>query len=123
MPEMRRTSSNPPSAAVSIARSETLPDFSVMIRVASNGAIVKNKGGSEELAGVVAYTHRLVELVGELLGLERFVAMECMFKETPGQVPSNASRCLLFRETNGDTVALRPRADSNIQPLRESLGL
>ncbi len=123
MPEMRKPNSNLPSTPVSIARNDALPDFSVMIRVGSTGAIVKNKGGSEELAGVVAYTHRLVELVGELLGLDHFVAMECMFKETAGQVPSNASRCLLFREANGDTVALRPRADSNIQALRESLGL
>ena len=126
MPEMRMPNNNQPAEAVPFKRDDTLPDFAVMIRVAPNGAIIKNKGGTDELAGVVAYTHRLVQLVGELLGLDRFVAMECTFEEKEGAgggVSGTSPRCLLFGEANGDTVALRPRPESNIQPLRESLGL
>jgi hypothetical protein len=123
MTDTRRPNNDRPQAPVSIARNDALADFSVMIRVGPNGTIVKNKGGTEELAGVVAYTQRLIELVGDLLGLDRFVAMECTFKENPGQTPGGATRCLLFSEANGDTVALRPRTESNIQALRESLGL
>lgn len=125
MAEIRRPSNSQPTGPFSLTRSEGLPEFSVMIRVGPNGAVLKNKGATEDLAGVVAYTHRLVELVGELLGLDRFVAMECTFKETPGQSPGGAGipRYLLFSEANGDTVAVRPQGDSNIQPLRESLGL
>jgi Domain of unknown function (DUF4388) len=124
MAEIRNPNISQPGTAVSIARAEHLPDFSVMIRVGANGAILKNKGAGEEMAGVVAYALRLVELVGDLLGLDRFVAMECTFKEAPGSgVPRGSDRCLLFTEANGDSVALRPRPESNIQPLRESLGL
>jgi hypothetical protein len=124
MAEIRNPNISQAGTAVSIARGEQLPDFSVMIRVGANGAILKNKGAGEEMAGVVAYALRLVELVGDLLGLDRFVAMECTFKETPGSgVPRGSDRCLLFTEANGDSVALRPRPESNIQPLRESLGL
>lgn len=124
MPDMRIPNNNQPAAPVPIKKNDPMPDFAVMIRVSPNGGVVKNKGGSEELAEVVAYTQRLVELVGELLGLDRFVAMECVFKESEGAARAGvAPRCLVFTEANGDTVALRPRLDSNIQPLRESLGL
>jgi hypothetical protein len=101
-------------------------DLAVLIRVASNGAIVTNKGGSEDLAGVVAYTQRLIELVGDLLGLERFEALECAFKPAQHATGANGApseRCLLFAESNGDTVLVRPRPDGNLQALRDRLGL
>ena len=101
-------------------------DLAVLLRVASNGAIVTNKGGSEDLAGVVAYTQRLVELVGELLGLERFVALECVFKPPEGGTGAKGApveRCLVFSESNGDSVLVRPRPDGNLQALRDKLGL
>ena len=126
MAELRNPNNNnqSPAAAAISTRSEQLPDFSVMIRVGANGAIIKNKGGTEELAGVVAYAGRLVELIGDLLGLDKFVAMECAFKDVSGSAdPHVPGRCLLFTEANGDAVVLRPRPESNIQPLRESLGL
>jgi hypothetical protein len=96
------------------ARAESAADFPVMLRLSSQGAVLRNKGGSEELAEATAYAHRLVQLTGELLGLEEFVALECVFA---------ADRCVVFTEANGDVVALRPRADLNLQPLRERLGL
>jgi hypothetical protein len=123
MAEMRKPDDGPTAATGSIAQNESLPDFSMMIRVSAAGNIVKSKGGSEEIAGVVAYTHRLIELVGDLLGLDRFVAMECTFKDHQDSGSPGQSRFLAFTEANGDTVALRPQPDSNIQPLRESLGL
>jgi hypothetical protein len=97
------------------ARAEPGPDFPVMLRLAAGGAIVKNHGGSEELAEAIAYGHRLVQLAGELLGLDPFMAMECTF--------AGQARCFLFTEAGGDTVALRPRAEANLAPLRERLGL
>jgi hypothetical protein len=105
-----------PSAptAIGSARPDLTADFPVMLRLGSGGAIVKSKGASEEMAGVVAYAHRLAQLAGELLGLQPFVAAECTFAD---------GRLLIFDEDNGDTVALRPRPDSNLQPLRDRLGL
>jgi hypothetical protein len=89
-------------------------DFSVMLRLGAHGEIIKNNGGSEQLAETVAYVRRLTELAGELLGLEGFSAFECTFTE---------GRCLAFVESNGDTVLLRPRPEANLQALRERLGL
>lgn len=107
------------------ARSDAEPaaDLAVMIRVAASGAVVTNKGGSEEQAGLVAYAHRLIDLVGDLLGLERFLATECVFKAGPGGGGQSPERCLLFTESNGDAVLLRPRTNADLQALRESLGL
>ena len=96
------------------ARAESATDFPVMVRLSSHGAVLRNKGGSEELAEATAYAHRLVQLTGELLGLEDFVALECTFA---------SDRFIVFTEGDGDVVALRPRADLNLQALRERLGL
>lgn len=99
-------------------------DLTVMIRVSGNGAVVTNKGGTEEQAGLVAYAHRLVDLVGDLLGLERFLAAECIFKPSAaGGAGASPQRCLMFTESNGDAVLLRPRTNADLQALRDSLGL
>jgi hypothetical protein len=95
-------------------RIETGGDYTVMMRLAANGAVISNRGGGEDFAETVAYAERLVQLVGELLGLEPFAALECSFV---------TGKCLLFKEGDGETVALRPRPDANLQPLRERLGL
>ena len=99
-------------------------ELAAMIRVARSGVVVTNKGGSEDLAGVVAYAQRLVELVGDLLGLEGFRALECVFKTADGASSGGgAGRCLLFTEDNGDTVLVRPRVEGELQALRERLGV
>ncbi len=95
-------------------RGESAADFPVMVRLSAHGAVLRNKGGSEELAEATAYGHRLVQLTGELLGLEEFVAIECTFA---------SDHFIIFSEKDGEIVALRPRPDFNLQPLRERLGL
>jgi hypothetical protein len=95
-------------------RAEGSADFPVMVRVSASGAIVRNKGGSEDLAEAAAYAHRLAQLAGELMGFEDLVAIECVFHE---------GRYLVFTEGDGEIVLLRPRPDLNLQPLRERLGL
>lgn len=95
-------------------RGENPADFPVMMRLSSSGAVLRNKGGSEELAEATAYAHRLVQLTGELLGLEEFVSLECAFAN---------ERFIVFTEGDGDIVALRPRPDLNLQALRERIGL
>jgi hypothetical protein len=104
----------PVPSSAPLGRGESTADFPVMLRLSAAGAVVRNKGGTEELAEATAYAHRLAQLTGELLGLDEFVAVECVFTE---------GRCLVFTESNGDIVALRPRPDLNLQALRERLGL
>ncbi len=96
-------------------RSELGPvgDFAVMMRLGPNGAVVSNRGGSEELAETVAYAHRLLQLTGELLGFDEFAAVECGFVD---------GRCIVFSDGDG-LVTLRPRPEVNLQTLREKLGL
>jgi hypothetical protein len=89
-------------------------DFSVVLRLGPTGAVLSNRGGNEELADTVAYSHRLLQLTGELLGFESFSAIECSFVE---------GRCIVFAEGEGEIVALRPRPEANLQALRERLGL
>jgi Domain of unknown function (DUF4388) len=105
----------PPPQPPPPARNDfTSADFSVMLRLSPQGAILKNSGGSEELAEMMAYVRRLTDLAGEFLGLEEFTALECTFSK---------GRCLAFVESNGDTVVLRPRPEANLQALRTRLGL
>jgi hypothetical protein len=89
-------------------------EFSVMLRLGAHGEIIKNSGGTEELAETIAYVRRLTELAGELLGIDGFTAFECTFAN---------SRLFAFVESNGDAVVLRPRPEANLQALRERLGL
>jgi hypothetical protein len=91
-------------------------DFAAMMRLGPTGAVLSNRGGSEDLAETVAYVQRLLQLTGELLGLGEFSAVECGFVE---------GRCIIFADKDGETVALRPRSDAsvNLSSLRERLGL
>jgi hypothetical protein len=103
-----------PGTSAAFARGDAAGDFPVMVRLSATGTVLRNRGGTEELAEAVAYAHRLVQLTGELLGLEEFVALECA---------SADGRTLVFTEGDGEVVVLRPRPDLNLQPLRERLGL
>jgi hypothetical protein len=118
--EANKTMRNPnnieqtPAPPVLSGRADTTGDFPVMVRLAPSGAVIRNKGGTEELAEAAAYAHRLAQLAGELLGLEELVALECVFRE---------GRYVVFTEAEGEIVMLKPRPDLNLQPLRDRLGL
>lgn len=103
-----------PAPPAPSGRNESTADFPVMLRMSPTGTVIRNRGGTEELAEAASYVHRLAQLTGELLGLEEFVAVECIFGE---------NRYLLFSEGDGELVLLRPRPDLNLQPLRDKLGL
>jgi hypothetical protein len=109
------TDDTPASPVAPVPRTEVAADFPVMLRLGPTGATIRNKGGSDELPEAVAYAHRLLQLTGELLGLDTFTAIECTF--------TDGSHTLIFAEDGGEIVALKPRAEVNLQPLRERLGL
>lgn len=113
--DMRRPDEREVPPAQPVARAETPGgDFSVMLRLSPRGEIMKNIGGSEQLAETAAYVRRLTELAGELMGIGGFAALECTFAD---------GRLITFIESNGDAVVLRPRPEANLQALRERLGL
>jgi hypothetical protein len=89
-------------------------DFEVILRLGASGAVILNQGGSQDFSDIVAYACRLTELIGSPLGIERFVAMECVFKN---------GRCFIVQEPSGDVVALRPRPSADSASIRELFGI
>jgi hypothetical protein len=85
-------------------------DFQLFLRMGKDGAIVASHGGSQDFADIAAYALRLAQLIGDGLGIERFVAMECTFKE---------GRCYIVLEDGGEVVALKPRPQTDTSSLRE----
>jgi hypothetical protein len=63
---------------------------------------------------MMAYACRLVEVIGEFLGMDGFQALE---------YASGESRCFIYREANGDIVAQKPADAATVGQLRERLGL
>jgi hypothetical protein len=100
----------PIEAAGHMLRSE---DFEIVLRLSPKGAIVERKGGTEEFADIVAYACRLTEILGHMLGIEPFVAMECSFK---------SSRCFVILEGSGEVIALKPFPQADFNSMRELFG-
>ncbi|HEY2407362.1 MAG TPA: DUF4388 domain-containing protein [Polyangiaceae bacterium] len=89
-------------------------NFAAVVRLDPNGNVLNAKGQAEELAPVVAYSARLSELVGNMLGMEGFVALECLFGD---------ERLLMHRERTGNLVALKARVDQDLSAVRELFGI
>jgi hypothetical protein len=89
-------------------------DFQVILRLGANGAVMMNQGGTDDFADMAAYAGRLAELIGMLLGVDRFVAMECVLKDGP---------CFIVMEDDGAIVALRPRPFADVASVRVLLGM
>jgi hypothetical protein len=85
-------------------------DFQLFLRMNREGSILTSQGSSQEFADITSYALRLAQLIGDGLGVERFVAMECTFKE---------GRCFIVLEESGDVVALKPRPQTDATSLRE----
>ncbi len=87
-------------------------DLPIAARVAPNGTIIE--AVDDDLADAVAYAGRLAGLIGELLGLEGFRALECASKD---------ERVVIYTEEDGGLVAGRVPAAADVSILRERLGL
>ena len=103
--------SAPPSSQ---SQSLSLAQFQAFVRLDTAGNVVSAKGDSEELAPVAAYTARLAELIGNMLGMEGFSSLECGFAK---------DRVFLHRERSGNLVALKVPADAEVGALRERFGV
>lgn len=87
----------------------TLP---IAVHVAPDGAILESV--DEQLADAVAYAGRLATLIGELLGLDGFRALECASKD---------ERLIMYTDQDGGLAAGRVPIATEVGPLRERLGL
>jgi hypothetical protein len=99
---------------MSAPQSISFNNFSAVVRLDPQGNVLNSKGQSEELAPIAAYGARLAELVGGMLGMEGFQALECAFRE---------ERILVHRERTGNLVALKARADQDLSAVRELFGI
>lgn len=99
----------PPSS-----QSLSLAQFQAFVRLDPAGNVVSAKGESEELAPVAAYTARLAELIGNMLGMEGFSSLECAFAK---------QRIFLHRERSGNLVGLKVPGDADVGALRERFGV
>ena len=82
------------------------------MRVGADGTILESVDC--ELADAVAYAGRLSELIGELLGLDGFRALECASKE---------ERVMIYADDSGGLVGGRVPIDADMGALRNRLGL
>jgi hypothetical protein len=85
-------------------------DFQVFLKMNRDGGVIASHGSSQEFADIASYALRLAQLIGDGLGIDRFKAMECTFKE---------GRCFIVLEENGDVVALKPLPQTDSGSLRE----
>jgi Domain of unknown function (DUF4388) len=103
-----------PMNAPPSSQSLSLAQFQAFVRLDPAGNVVSAKGDSEELAPVAAYTARLAELIGNMLGMEGFSSLECSFPK---------ERVFLHRERSGNLVALKVPFDTDVGALRERFGV
>jgi len=96
------------------ARTETEEElaFPISAHLAPDGTVLE--ATDHDFADAVAYIGRLSSLVGELLGLDQFRALECASKE---------ERIFVYTDEDGGLVAGRLPASVEASPFRDRLGL
>lgn len=83
------------------------------LRLSPRGEVTAGNA-SEELSEVVAYAVQMADLIGELLGVDRFQSMELALAN---------GACLIAREPGGDVVAVRAGRAIDPSTLRQTLGM
>ena len=84
-----------------------------IVRLSANGRVLGGSAGPE-FSEAVAYAAGLADIVGELLGLEGFVAVELAL--------SNQTACLMRRHGSGDILAARAPRAADLDDLRRQMG-
>jgi hypothetical protein len=90
-------------------------EFPVAVRIASDGSILEDRGDAEELVGLAAYAVSVSEQIGNVLGLEGFVALEYPWEF--------GGRLIVCAAPDGSVIALRSRPQADLMALREQIGL
>jgi len=90
-------------------------EFPVAVRLGSDGGVLESRGEVEELVELVAYSTQLAERIGELLGLQRFFALESPWQD--------GGRLVICAAPDGSTIALRSHPETNLAGIRYQLRL
>ena len=84
------------------------------VRLEADGRVLSTRGDSDELAAMTAYAIRVSALVGDELGMGELKAVESL---------ANGTRRLFYVEADGKLIGVEARAEAELGPLREKLGL
>ncbi len=106
-----------PATTSEPASMSAIPELAAVqafVRMDRAGKVFATRGDAEELEAVASYTVRLAEIIGDALGLERFVALEAS---------ENTRRWFIHRDKPGNLLALRAVADGDFGALRQRIGL
>jgi len=90
------------------------PSVQQAVRIDPSGQVLSIVGGEGDFGGFTAYAARLAALIGESLGLERFVAMDLGFER---------SRCVLYVEGTGNLVAVKAKSEVDLGSVARRAGL
>ena len=84
------------------------------VRIDSNGQVLSSTGDTGDLAGFAAYASRVGELIGQSLGLGRFLALDLGF---------DASRSILCVEDGGKVVLVDAKRSDDLAEMARNVGL
>ncbi len=84
------------------------------VRLETNGRVLSTRGEADELAAMTAYALRVSALVGDELGMGELCAIETV---------TNGTRRFFYTDADGKLIGVEARADVDLGPLREKLGL
>jgi len=103
-----------PAFSAPSRRAETEEELALPVaaHLAPDGTVLE--ATDDDFADAVAYIGRLSSLIGELLGLDEFRALECASKE---------ERVFVYTDQDGGLVAGRLPASVEASPFRDRLGL
>jgi hypothetical protein len=91
-------------------------DFEHVVRLDAHGVVTAGHGRVEELAALTAYVCRVGDLIGELLGVDKLIGLDA-------SLAGHSAHCLIFRNSHGHTIALRPRTGVDLTQLKTQLQL
>jgi hypothetical protein len=106
-----------PAAVSSSSQSGTTPSthgIERAVRLEANGRVISTRGEADELVAMTAYALRVSALVGDELGMGELRAIETV---------ANGTRRLFYTDPDGKLIGVETRAEVDLGPLREKLGI
>jgi hypothetical protein len=108
------TSSTIPAPASSQPAGPAQRGIERAVRLDPSGKVVSTRGDCEELVATTAYATRIAALVGDQLGMDALMVIECL---------SGTKRRLFYTEKGGSVIGLEAPEAVDLSALREKLGL
>jgi hypothetical protein len=109
-----KPSSVAPEASVKAPESLSPSSVQQAVRIDPNGQVLSIVGDDREFGGFAAYATRLADLIGQSLGLDRFIAIDLGLE---------SSRCVIYIEDKGNVVAVKARNEVDLGSVARRAGV